>query len=59
MKKLKILLFLIVSIFSYQSVYAETLSNHSTMSHTKDEIIKKYKGVLLSPMALKIPAPTL
>lgn len=41
MIKVKILLFLIC-LFIYKPVYAETLSNHSTMSHTKSEIIKRY-----------------
>lgn len=44
MKKMKTLLILIISILSYKSAYAETISNHSTMSHTKSEIIKKYNS---------------
>ena len=37
-----VLLFLIISIFTYQNTYAETITNHSTMTHTKSQIIEKY-----------------
>ena len=41
MRKLKIIVLLII-IFSYQNIVAKTLSNHSTMSHTKSEIVDKF-----------------
>ena len=44
MKKLLILLLTVVCFFSYENVNAVTLSNHSTMSHTKEEIITKFNA---------------
>ena len=41
MKKLKYLLLFII-LFCYLDVYAETITYHSTMEHTKKEIIDKY-----------------
>ncbi len=41
MKKAKYL-FLFMILFSFPKVYAETIANHSTMKHTKKEIIDKY-----------------
>ena len=42
-KKLKVLL-LIITIFSFNNVYAETINFHSTSNHTKKEIIDKYNN---------------
>ena len=42
MKKLKFILVLLTCVFNYKTVYAETLTNHSTMSHTKGEIVEKF-----------------
>ena len=44
MKKIKVLLLVLLCLFSYKSVYAVTLSNHSTMSHSKEQIIEKYNA---------------
>ena len=44
MKRIKILLAIVICIFNCKIVNAETLSNHSTMSHTKSEIIEKYNS---------------
>ena len=43
MKKLLIVLLSVLCLFSYKNVYAATLSTHSTMSHTKEQIINKFK----------------
>ena len=43
MKKIaRLIILVLVSFFSYQIVYAETITTHSTMSHTKSEIIEKF-----------------
>ena len=42
MKKLLITIITIICLFSYKNVFAQTLFTHSTMSHTKEQIVTKY-----------------
>ena len=42
MKKKLLLIILLISLFSFYNVHAETINTHSTMSHTKEEIKSKF-----------------
>ena len=42
MSKKIFLIIILISFFSFNQVYAETINTHSTMSHTKEEIRNKY-----------------
>ena len=42
MKKKIFIIILLISLFSFYNVYAETINTHSTMSHTKEEIKNKF-----------------
>ena len=42
MKKKLYIIILLIAVFSFYNVHAETINTHSTMSHTKEEIKNKY-----------------
>ena len=44
MKKKLFIIILLIAVFSFYNVHAETINNHSTMSHTKEEIKNRYNA---------------
>ena len=41
-KKIELIILLLIVLLNYKMVYAEVLDNHSTYSHTEEEITEKY-----------------